>query len=254
MLLFITSAVFAMEQPIEEINHFDWLPLETKKEIFAQLGNQENPATRYENFKELMRCKRVCKQWIPIVEAMYTILLNHEKKRIERKEAEWCADWKQRDHADELFFSCALESDSCLYIYEYFKDKPKKINNPLPYAFIGDEKKYWYNSAFNQDTPLIKCVHLGSINVIKILIGFGADLHKKDRDGKAAIQIAIEQNKTEIAKQLIERGAELEYLRFGWDGDLDRDWFSSIKTAQNRNNNELVRFIDEFTKSKRHKR
>lgn len=248
LFLFATVSLAMDNNTLEPINHFDSVPDEITEMILLQVGNQENPATKYSNFKELLKCKRVCKQWIPIVDAIYTLLLNQEKKRIVGKTDEKSLNWKQRECANDCLFSSALEVDSFLYIYDHFKDKTKELNNPHTYVLYSGHEDYYHALSLNNEgplepyflnintPPLIKCVDLGSINVITMLIELGAGICTPDADGKTALQLAMANDKTEIAKKLIAAAAKLTYVR-----------------QDSYNCEELIRLTHKFSPSKKQK-
>lgn len=274
LLLFIASTSFAMEQNTNKVNYFDCVPGEVTKLILEQVGDQENPATRYDNFKSLINCKCLCKKWIPLIDTLIVALSDKEKAAVAKKSEEWTKERKYNDgEMDVINFSIALEQDNFIYMYNYFKNIKNNVNATRPYVSFN-WRSYSYNPQvhkvprpsgyemnFNHESlpPLLKCIEVGALNTIGVLLHLGAIIESGNTVNKTALQLAIEQDKTAIAKKLIHAGAKLQTHFFNVTVDngyqnVDTKLFDARKTAKKKNNTELVQFIDDFTKSKKSKK
>lgn len=59
-------------------------------------------------------------------------------------------------------------------------------------------------------TPLVWAIENGHTNVVKLLLGCGADIHLRDSEGNVSIHWGAYSGNTEIIKLLVAKGADLE--------------------------------------------
>src|SRR4030081_774106 len=76
-VLFLSLFVFSME--LQQASHFVVAASDAKKEVFLRLLNDQN---KFEGFKEFLKCRRVCKQWKIIIDAIYQKVLADEQKLV----------------------------------------------------------------------------------------------------------------------------------------------------------------------------
>lgn len=74
------------------------------------------------------------------------------------------------------------------------------------------------------DTPLIIASCVGYMEIIKLLLKYGADINWKDKDGRSALFFAKAHRQKEVVQFLIENGADTELVdKFGISiQDLDK--------------------------------
>ncbi len=74
------------------------------------------------------------------------------------------------------------------------------------------------------DTPLIIASCGGYIEIVKLLLEYGAEINRKNKDGRSALFFAKAHGKTEVVQFLIENGSDTELVdKFGISiQDLDK--------------------------------
>lgn len=163
--LFLFFSITAMDNlPTEYSLDSVYIPAQLFQQIIGYVGDQGNPETKFENFKALLRCKRVNKKWKKFASMYYELLLYKEKKIVnecwEEDKNLWHAvgigfgidmgnaenDWEYRkagievdsvkevDH--EKLYACAIKHNLIVWVFHYlYSDRRiqqlKRILDPV---------------------------------------------------------------------------------------------------------------------------
>ena len=121
----------------------------------------------------------------------------------------WAAHWNDLDTADLLIHAGANVNATNLYgvtpVWEACNIASEAMVEKLLKAGANP------NAALEiGETPLMRCARTGSLEGVKALLARGADVNAKEaRREQTALMWAVSENHTEIAKSLIEHGANV---------------------------------------------
>ncbi len=91
------------------------------------------------------------------------------------------------------------------------------------------------------NTPLLKAASAGDLKEMERCLAAGSDVNAKNRQGSAAIHIAVESGRTDMALLLMSKGASLTIR--------DRKFRTPLMIARNKNNREMIDILTGQEKS-----
>jgi hypothetical protein len=250
-----------------EIGQIQCRPLtsDRNKQIFLKLMENKSGLQKFEDFKALLKCRRVSRQWKNDADATYNIFLSKDQQEIDNRIEERN---KERNYKP-------LKKLHSKWHKEIFKHRKNKTiteqdviawfgkRDQITYALLYD-CMIWYHNHLKTKTvkdmeienlfgeghnPLVSSItNLSIATAYFILKATNVDIENGE-----PLKEAIQNGLTDIAKELIERGAQLDYQKFNtWIPEHNcKSYctkFNALKMAQEMDNKELVEFIEEFKK------
>ncbi len=81
----------------------------------------------------------------------------------------------------------------------------------------------------DENTPLIRASFLGNTNLVRMLLGHGADANAVNKRGWCGLHFAAQENRGDIAKLLVDAGAIVDLRDLDGNTPLSNAVFSSAK-------------------------
>lgn len=139
------------------------------------------------------------------------VLAEAYSRLVERREQEANQPPSSATPDESLGLWSLIAYDKADYLRDLLQQRPTFVNVPLPqdesdeYCYFGEE--------YDECYPLMLAAELSSVEVTKLLLEFGADVHQRNSRGETALHFSGKASSggcgaNEVARTLCERGAD----------------------------------------------